>query len=99
MIGQDLSITLPVAPWEAALGTKVTVPTLSGKISLNIKPGSQTGQRLRAKGKGLASKKGQGDLYVILKVVMPAELDEQSEDLWAQLRDHSDFDPRKTLES
>lgn len=99
VIGQDLSITLPVAPWEAALGTKVTVPTLGGKISLNIAPGSQTGQRLRAKGKGLVSKKGQGDLYVILKVVMPENIDKRSQQFWAQLGEHSDFDPRKNLES
>lgn len=98
VVGKDLNITLPVAPWEAALGATVTVPTLSGKISLTIKPGSQTGQRLRVKGKGLASRQGQGDLYVILKVVMPDRVDEKSKVLWAQLKDQADFDPRKNLE-
>lgn len=99
VIGKDLSITLPVAPWEAALGATMTVPTLIGKIKLSIKPSSQTGERLRVKGKGLASKQGQGDLYVILKVVMPDNLDAQAQKLWEQLRDHADFDPRKNLES
>ena len=51
VVGKDLSLTLPVAPWEAALGAAVTVPTLSGKINLTIKPDSQTGTRLRVKGK------------------------------------------------
>lgn len=98
VVGRDLSITLPVAPWEAALGAAVTVPTLSGKIKLSIKPGSQAGERLRVKGKGLKNKQGQGDLYVILKVVMPEKTDEQTRKLWEQLRDQADFDPRKNLE-
>lgn len=98
VVGRDLSLTLPVAPWEAALGASVTVPTLSGKIKLTIKPGSQAGERLRVKGKGLKGKQGQGDLYVILKVVMPEKIDEQSRKLWEQLRDQADFDPRKNLE-
>ena len=101
VIGQDLNITLPVTPWEAALGATVTVPTLTGKISLSIKPDSQTGSRLRVKGKGLKGKgkKTQGDLYVILKVVMPKKTDEKTRQLWQQLAEHADFDPRHNLES
>ena len=71
--GHNLLVTVPVAPWELALGTKVMVPTLEGKISLTIPPGSQAGQRLRARGKGLAGKTGKGDLLAILKVCMPPE--------------------------
>ena len=56
--GHNLVVTVPLAPWEAALGAKITVPTLSGKIHLTIAPNSQTGQRLRIKGKGLATKTG-----------------------------------------
>lgn len=56
IVGQDLEIVVPVSPWEAALGTKVTVPTLKESILLTIPPGSQAGQRLRVKGKGLVSK-------------------------------------------
>ena len=55
--GHDLIITVPIAPWEAALGTKVAVPTLTGKINLTIRPDSQNGQRLRAKGNGLLNKR------------------------------------------
>ncbi|MFM1895431.1 MAG: hypothetical protein RLZZ385_505 [Pseudomonadota bacterium] len=100
--GRDLNITLPVAPWEAALGAKVTVPTLEGKISLTIAPDSQTGQRLRVKGKGLPGRSGSaapGDLFVILKVVMPERSDEQSRRLWQQLAQSSSFDPRSSLNS
>lgn len=95
-VGHDLHLTLPVAPWEAALGAKVTVPTLDGKISLSIQPGSQTGQRLRVKDRGLPTKTGRGDLYVILKVVMPeGKQAEVGKELWQQLKDkHEDFNPR-----
>jgi curved DNA-binding protein len=90
-----------VAPWEAALGAKVTVPTLDGKISLSIQPGSQSGQRLRVKGRGLPTKTGRGDLYVILKVVMPDKNEtEKTRDLWENLqKQHPDFDPRATIGS
>ena len=99
VVGNDLNLTLPITPWEAALGAQVTVPTLSGKINLNVAADSQTGQRLRVKGKGLASKKGQGDLYVILKVVMPPSADNTSRKLWQELADKADFDPRAALKS
>lgn len=56
IVGHDLEIVVPVSPWEAALGAKVTVPTLKESILLTIPPGSQAGQRLRVKGKGLVSK-------------------------------------------
>jgi curved DNA-binding protein len=99
VVGKDLSLTLPVTPWEAALGATVTVPTLSGKINLTIKPDSQTGTRLRVKGKGLPAKESPGDLYVILKVVMPEQSDQRARELWAQLADRADFDPRENLGS
>ncbi|PVZ82802.1 curved DNA-binding protein [Serratia sp. S1B] len=95
VIGHDLEIILPLAPWEAALGTKVSVPTLSDNILLTIPAGSQTGQRLRAKGKGLVSKKETGNLYAVIKVVMPAKPDDKSAALWQQLADANQaFDPR-----
>lgn len=56
IVGHNLEIVLPLAPWEAALGTRVTIPTLKESILLTIPPGSQAGQRLRVKGKGLTSK-------------------------------------------
>ena len=93
--GHDLVITVPVAPWEAALGTKVQVPTLTSKLNLTVRPDSQCGQRLRIKGHGLADKKGQrGDLYAQLKVVMPKESDEAAKALWQELAEKAAFDPR-----
>ncbi|MFO7704980.1 MAG: curved DNA-binding protein [Halopseudomonas sp.] len=92
--GHNLVITLPLAPWEAALGTKVTIPTLAGKIQLTIRPDSQTGQRLRIKGKGLIGKQGSGDLFAVLKVVMPGPSDEATRALWTQLASTAGFDPR-----
>jgi curved DNA-binding protein len=90
----NLIIAVPVAPWEAALGAKITVPTLSGKISLNIQPNSQTGQKLRIKGKGLKNKSGSGDMIAVLKVVMPAKSTDEDTLLWQQLAKTHTFDPR-----
>ena len=92
--GHTLLVTVPIAPWEAALGAKITVPTLSGKISLTVKPNSQSGQKLRVPGKGLASRAGRGDLYVVLKVVMPQDASGDVQALWRQLAEQAAFDPR-----
>lgn len=91
----NLILTVPLAPWEAALGSKVTVPTLDGKIHLSIPANSQSGQRLRIKGKGLMNKQGErGDLYALFKIVIPAQADEPTRALWAQLAEQAAFDPR-----
>lgn len=93
--GHNLIITVPLAPWEAALGTKVMLPTLKGKVQLTIPANSQTGQRLRIKGKGLVSKLGgTGDLYAVLKVVMPTSSAPTTQQLWQQLAQQAGFDPR-----
>lgn len=92
--GHNLIITVPIAPWEAALGAKVTVPTLQGKIALSVPAQSQSGQRLRIKGRGLPGKLGQGDLYAVLNVVMPGDVPGASRALWEQLAEQSAFDPR-----
>ena len=94
VVGHDLNITVPLAPWEAALGARITVPTLSGRINLTIAPNSQSGQRLRIKGHGLKSKSGRGDLYAILKVVMPGKVSDSSKALWQQLAQQAAFNPR-----
>ena len=91
--GHNLIITLPLAPWEAALGARVILPTLSGKIHLTIPANSQSGQRLRVKGKGLPGKQVQGDLYAVLKVVMPT-VNESIKEQWQQLAELAPFDPR-----
>ncbi|WP_054179724.1 curved DNA-binding protein [Trabulsiella odontotermitis] len=96
IVGHNLEIVVPLAPWEAALGAKVTIPTLKESILLTIPPGSQAGQRLRIKGKGLVSKKATGDLFAVIKIVMPPKPDERSTALWQQLAQaQSAFDPRK----
>ncbi len=92
--GHNLLVTVPIAPWEAALGAKITVPTLSGKISLTIVPNSQSGQKLRVAGKGLPSRAGRGDLYAVLKVVMPKDSSAPTRALWEQLAEQAAFDPR-----
>ncbi len=92
--GHNLVVTVPLAPWEAALGAKITVPTLSGKINLTVAPNSQAGQRLRIKGKGLPMKTGSGDLFALLKVVMPPAANAEVKALWQALSDKARFDPR-----
>ncbi|GAB3113369.1 DnaJ domain-containing protein [Aestuariicella hydrocarbonica] len=94
--GHNLVITLPVAPWEAALGSKVTVPTLEGSIKLTVKPDSQSGHKLRVKGKGLKIKGTDrtGDLYAVIKIVMPPAANEKGRQLWQQLSETASFDPR-----
>lgn len=93
--GHDLVIEVPLAPWEAALGAKVAVPTLTGKINLTIRPDSQNGQRLRVKGNGLLNKSGErGDLYAQIKIVMPRHTDDATRALWQKLADKAAFDPR-----
>ncbi|MFZ5957085.1 curved DNA-binding protein [Pseudomonas knackmussii] len=96
--GRDLLVSVPLAPWEAALGAKVEVPTLAGRIALSVPPGSQAGQRLRIRGKGLAGKGGDaaGDLYAVLKIVMPKGAAEgDTRKLWEELAAKAAFDPRR----
>jgi len=71
------------------------VPTLSGNINLTIPPDSQSGKRLRVKDKGLASKTGIGDLYAVLKIVIPDKTDEESRQLWKTLSEKTKFNPRR----
>lgn len=92
--GRNLTVTVPLAPWEAALGARIEVPTLDGRISLSVPANSQTGQRLRVKGKGLTNKQGSGDLYAVLKIVMPPSSDETARKHWAELAKAASFDPR-----
>ena len=99
LAGTDLSIVVPIAPWEAALGVKLTLPTLTGKINLSVAANSQSGQRLRIKGKGLRTRKGHGDLFAVLKVVMPERSPAQAEALWQELAEKAQFNPRKEWES
>jgi curved DNA-binding protein len=93
--GINLLLTLPLTPWEAALGTKVEVPTLNGKINLNIPAQSQSGKKLRIKGKGLKSKSAQGDLLATIKIEIPPSTTNESKRLWEQLAEVEHFNPRQ----
>ena len=77
--GRDIHVTIPVTLDEAVLGGKITVPTIDGKVSVTVPPGSNTGSRLRLKGKGVPGKRGggRGDQIVYLEVVLPDRPDEE----------------------
>jgi curved DNA-binding protein len=93
--GGDLYYDLDLAPWEAALGAKVSVPLVSGSLSIKIPPGTQNGQRLRIKNRGLPGRGGEsGDLYVVARIQMPKETSEREKALWEQLAKESPFSPR-----
>jgi curved DNA-binding protein len=93
--GSDTELELPLAPWEAVLGSTIRVPTLDGAVEIRIPPGSQGGQTLRLKGKGLAKQGGgQGDQYVRLKIMVPPKPTEKELDLLKQLAAESSFEPR-----
>ncbi|MCX7893541.1 MAG: DnaJ domain-containing protein [Burkholderiales bacterium] len=97
--GHDLYIELPIAPWEAALGAEVEVPTLAGRVRVSVRPGSKAGQKLRIAGKGLPRPKGgAGDLYAVLQIVTPTVLSERERELYAELAKASRFNPRAHLD-
>jgi DnaJ-class molecular chaperone len=92
----DLEIELPIAPWEAVLGTRVEVPTIDGKVDLTIPAGAQSGQRLRLRGQGLNKRVGgRGDEYVQLKIAVPKKPDAEELRFYEELKRVSKFDPRK----
>lgn len=92
----DLFIDLPVAPWEAALGANVKVPTPSGTVDLRIPPGSYQGRKLRLKGRGIPSKKP-GNLYVVLQVALPPADTTAAKELYLKMQEELVFNPRAGL--
>jgi DnaJ-class molecular chaperone len=95
--GDDIHLDLPVALDEAVLGASVTVPTLSGNVSLKIPEGSNTGRTLRLKGKGVKSKGKHGDLLVHLVVTLPEKPDDKLKDFLKEWAEDNGYDPRKNL--
>ncbi len=95
--GRNVHLTLPIAPWEAALGAKVNVPTLGGKVAMNIPAGASSGKRMRLKGRGLPGKPA-GDQVVTLKVVVPKATSERQRELYRQLESEQSFNPRSDME-
>jgi DnaJ-class molecular chaperone len=99
IVGEDdVQIELPVAPWEAALGAKVSVPTLDGSVDMTIPAGAQGGQRLRLRGQGLNRRGGgRGDQYVKLKIVIPSKLTSKEKELFEKLLAESRFNARELM--
>jgi curved DNA-binding protein len=86
---------IELAPWEAVLGTQVRVPTLEGPINIKIPPGTQNGQRLRVRGRGLPQRGGaRGDLLVRTRIEVPKDIGDRERTLWEQLGRESHFNPR-----
>jgi curved DNA-binding protein len=94
--GRNLHVTLPLAPWEAALGTSVVVGTPDGEAKVTVPAGTSSGRRLRLNGRGLPNPRGKpGDLLAEVQVMVPPKLSRKERDLFEQLAAVSDFDPRK----
>ncbi|KTC82001.1 DnaJ C-terminal domain-containing protein [Legionella cincinnatiensis] len=96
VIDNDIYLTLPITPWEAALGTTVVVPTLGGKIDLKIPPGSQGGQKLRLKNRGLPGTTP-GHQYVLLKIITPPATTEAATEFYKKMAEVMPFNPRAKM--
>ncbi|RUM41408.1 MAG: J domain-containing protein [Desulfocapsa sp.] len=94
---RDIMLTLPITPWEAALGATIPVPTLGGKVELTIPPGSQTGRKLRLKDRGLSTAKQTGHQYVTLAVMVPEAETENERELFRTMEKQMSFNPRSNL--
>ena len=96
--GSNIMMTLPVWPWEAALGVEVQVPTLTGPVRLKIPAGSQSNQKMRLKGKGLPTRSGShGDQFVVLDIALSSHLSPEEKNLFEQLAKLEHPDPRSKL--
>jgi len=94
--GNDIYLDVPLTVSEAAIGAKIDVPTLSGTTTVTIPPGSGGGRRLRLRGKGVKSRRGDkvGDMFLVMHIAMPNKLDEQSQQL---LRDFASQNPQDDI--
>jgi curved DNA-binding protein len=94
--GRDLYLDLPVAPWEAALGATVEVPTLTGTARTRVPPGSSSGRKLRLRGQGMPGPRGgHGDLYATVRIEVPKKLSDEERELFERLASVSNFNPRE----
>lgn len=96
--GHDITTDVKITPWEAALGAKVEVPLPDDHATVTVPPGSQSGQKLRLRGRGLPKrnkKDERGDLYVRLVVAVPRQLSDEERELFEQLKEKSKFNPRR----
>ena len=96
--GHDLYLDLPITPAEAVLGAKIEVPTMEGRVALNIRPGTRSGHKLRMGGKGLPQPRGTpGDLYCIISIVTPTAPSDKERALYTELAEAAHEDPRAHL--
>ncbi len=94
---KDISLNVPISPWEATLGATIKVPTPDGKkVDMKVPPDSQQGRKLRLKGKGLPGKNA-GDFYVVLQIALPPSSDPKVKEYNEKMRDEIDFNPRSYL--
>jgi len=97
--GADLHYGLDLAPWEAVLGTTVSVPTLDKPVKVRVPAGTNNGQQLRVRGRGLPKGRDgeRGDLYVVVNVQLPSKLSQDERELWEKLSHVSHFNPRQSV--
>ncbi len=94
--GRDVSVDLPLSPWEAALGTSVAVDIPGGEAKVTVPAGTSSGQRLRLRGRGLPNLRGRpGDVYAEVLIMVPAKLSRKERHLFEELAAESSFDPRR----
>ena len=95
--GKNIYYRLPISPWEAALGDKITVPLIEGKVDLKIPAGSESGKKMRLKGKGLPAKEP-GDFYVVLDIMTPKPTTDAQKAIYETMaNEFKSFDPRKEV--
>ena len=92
--GRDVYETVPVAPWEATLGTSIEVPTPSGNVQVKVPAGSQAGRKLRLKERGIPGNPP-GDLYMVLEVVLPPADTENARQIYQTMARELAFNPRQ----
>ncbi len=98
--GRDVYLDLPLAPWEAALGANIKVPTPGGVVDMKIKPGATNENKMRLKGRGIPASSGNnntGDLYVVLQITLPAAKTESEKAIFEKMKQVFNFNPRSKL--
>jgi curved DNA-binding protein len=91
--GRDIMLNVPITPWEAALGAKVQVPTLGGQVDIRVPAGSQSGRKMRLKGRGLPGQT-EGDQFVVLQIITPPADSEAAQEFYARMEKLFPFNPR-----
>jgi curved DNA-binding protein len=93
--GSDVYVTLPITPWEAALGASIKIPTLGGTVGMKLAPNAQSGQKIRLKGRGMPAKPIAGDQYAIVQIQTPVPHTEEQKQFYQKMADTMPFNPRK----